>query len=204
MKRFVSLVLSALCVFGVAVFAPTDIEASAASGYEPGDIAAVYIETDNTVNPDYYVGCTIRIVDKEGGEYAELYDSAASIKIRGNSTSSGAKKPYNFKFSSKTNVFGMGKAKKWCLLANCYEKTLIRNEMVFDFARQTVLRYTPDSVFVDVYFNGVLSGNYILCEAVEDGSSRVDINTDANEFLLERDVRTDEGTYYLSTSLACS
>ena len=146
MKRFVSLVLSALCVFGVAVFAPTDIEASAASGYEPGDIAAVYIETDNTVNPDYYVGCTIRIVDKEGGEYAELYDSAASIKIRGNSTSSGAKKPYNFKFSSKTNVFGMGKAKKWCLLANCYEKTLIRNEMVFDFARQTVLRYTPDLI----------------------------------------------------------
>lgn len=199
MKRFVSLVLSALCVFGVTAFASTDIEASAASGYEPGDIAAVYIETENSVNPDYYVGCTIRIVDKEGGEYAELYDSAASIKIRGNSTSSGAKKPYNFKFSSKTNVFGMGKAKKWCLLANCYEKTLIRNEMVFDFARQTVLRYTPDSVYVDVYFNGVLSGNYILCEAVEDGSSRVDIDTDANEFLLERDVRTDEGTYYFNT-----
>lgn len=155
------------------------------ASYEHTDIACIYIYTDYTINKDEYVACKIVAVDEQGGQYQTISDSLASVKIRGNSTSSGAKKPYNFKFDSKTNLFGMGKAKKWCLLANCYEKTLIRSKMVFDFASEAGMDYVADNRYVDVYLNGVYQGNYLLTEAVEIGSTRVDIDSDANDVLLE-------------------
>lgn len=205
MKKILCFVLAAVCVFTTACVLPANDYSNdvfAAGETEKAvvpinDIAAVYIETDRTIVVDEYRACSIKIIDVYGNT---VEDAASKIKVRGNSTSSGAKKPYNFKLSSKTELLGMGKAKKWCLLANCYEKTLIRNEMVFDFARNaTCLQYTPDSRFVDVYLNGVLQGNYILCEAVEAGSSRVDIDIDNGEFLLERDVREDKDTVYIES-----
>ena len=205
MKKIICFLLAAVCVLATACAMPADDysnEAFAAGETQKApvpvrDIAAVYIETDKTIVREEYRACSIKVVDIYGNT---VEDAASKIKVRGNSTSSGAKKPYNFKLSGKTELLGMGKAKKWCLLANCYEKTLIRNEMVFDFARNsTCLQYTPDSRFVDVYLNGVLQGNYILCEAVEAGSSRVDIDIENGEFLLERDVREDEGTVYINS-----
>ncbi|MBO4452340.1 MAG: CotH kinase family protein, partial [Clostridia bacterium] len=143
--------------------------------------------------------CTVRVLDSEGGVYKDIEDDEAEIKIRGNSTSSGAKKPFNIKFSSKTNLLGMGKNKKWCLLANMYDKTLIRNQLVFDIAYQTRLRYTPKYRVVEVFVNGYNQGCYLLTDAIKADKTRVDINTDENEFILERDERTDPGRYYFSS-----
>ena len=207
MKRFLCFILAVICVLATACVLPSNgnVSVASAAGEESEelvpvkDIAEVHIDISTSIIRESYRDCAIRVIDVYGNV---VEDKDSSIKIRGNSTSSGAKKPYNFKFSGKTEILGMGKAKKWCLLANCYEKTLFRNEMVFDFARNsTVLQYTPDSRFVDVYLNGVLQGNYILCEAVEAGSSRVDIDIDNGEYLIERDVREDEGTVYIQSPL---
>ncbi len=207
MKRLICFILALICVCATACVVPSSgnvLTVSAASEESEKlvpvkDIAEVHIDISTSIIRESYRDCTIRVIDVYGNV---VEDADSSIKIRGNSTSSGAKKPYNFKFSGKTEILGMGKAKKWCLLANCYEKTLFRNEMVFDFARNsTVLQYTPDSRFVDVYLNGVLQGNYILCEAVEAGSTRVDIDIDNGEYLLERDVREDEGTVYINSPM---
>lgn len=165
---------------------------------ENGECAKVFIVTGVDITREY-VGCSVRVVDPSG-EFEDVSTDDAKIKIRGNSTSSGAKKPYNIKFGSKTDVLGMGKNKKWCLLANCYDKTLLRNQMVFDFAYETGLRYTPKYRVAEVYLNGRLQGAYLLTDAVQASSSRVDIDTDGNEFILERDARTDEGTVYFTTS----
>lgn len=207
MKRMICFMLALICVCATACVLPStgNMSVVSAAGEESEelvpvkDIAEVHIDISTSIIRESYRDCAIRVIDVYGNV---VEDKDSSIKIRGNSTSSGAKKPYNFKFSGKTEILGMGKAKKWCLLANCYEKTLFRNEMVFDFARNsTVLQYTPDSRFVDVYLNGVLQGNYILCEAVEASSSRVDIDIDNGEYLIERDVREDEGTVYIQSPL---
>ena len=209
MKKVLCLALAIVCAFASAcVFSSEDVskdvskdisdvsEEIAVTPAPVYDIDRIYIETDTDIVLEEYRSCNIRIVDI----YENVYEDVGSeIKVRGNSTSSGEKKPYNFKLSGKTDILGLGKGKKWCLLANCYEKTLFRNEMVFAFARKTVLAYTPDSRFVDVYLNDVLLGNYLLCEAVEAGETRVDIDTDNNEFLLERDVREEEGTVYFNS-----
>lgn len=165
------------------------------------DVPAIYIEGASGVNISTYVSCRVVAIDAVGGSYQEVVDSDATIRIRGNSTSSGAKKPYNIKFSSKINLFGMGKGKRYCLIANLYDPTLIRNQAVFDFARGMGAKYTPDSMLVDVYFNGKYAGCYQLCEAISDGSGRVDIDTDKGDFILERDVRDDPGRTYITSSL---
>ncbi|MBO7161916.1 MAG: hypothetical protein J6W15_03770, partial [Clostridia bacterium] len=129
MKKILCFILAAVCVFTTACVLPANDYSNdvfAAGETEKAvvpvnDIAAVYIETDRTIVVEEYRACSIKIVDIYGNT---VEDAASQIKVRGNSTSSGAKKPYNFKLSSKTELLGMGKAKKWCLLANCYEKTL--------------------------------------------------------------------------------
>ena len=98
------------------------------------------------------------------------------IKGRGNATWSFKKKPYNIKFEEKTDLFGMGKAKKWSLLANYLDPSLIHNSIAFDIADATGLKYTSKSIIVDLFINGDYYGNFLLCESVEVGKTRVDIN----------------------------
>ena len=112
-------------------------------------------------------------------------DNAAlkSVKGRGNYTWAGEKKPYNIKFDKKTDMFGMGKAKKWSLLANFFDASLIRNAVALDLAKALGLPFTPEYRFIDLYVNGAYLGNYLICESVEIGEERVDITDleDANE-----------------------
>lgn len=119
----------------------------------------------------------------EGGKV--LIDSAElkSVKGRGNSTWAADKKPYNIKFDKKTDVLGMGKAKKWSLLANHFDATLLRNSFAFDLAERFGLKYTPSYRMLDLYVNGEYQGNYQIIESVEIGETRVDITDleDANE-----------------------
>ena len=155
---------------------------------EPYDVPKVLIYTgEEEITTEAYTGCKIVIIDEEGGSHKTILDDASKIKIRGNSTSSGHKKPYNIKFSKKTDVLGMGANKKWSLLANCYDKTLLRNLVAFDVAKQLGVPYTPDYKVVDVYVDDVLQGTYLLVDSIEVGSTRVDIDTTGNEFLLELD-----------------
>lgn len=48
--------------------------------------------------------------------------------------------------------------------------------MAFDFAQRLNFSYSPEGVFVDVYVNGKYMGLYLLCEAVNEGKSRVNID----------------------------
>ncbi len=143
----------------------------------------VTLNQDRVHKSDYHQ-CTLQIVDPSG-KYKTILDSNAQIKVRGNSTSSGAKQPFNIKFESKQNVLGMGSCKKWYLLANMYDKTQLRNKLSFDLADDIGMAYVQQSTFVRVFLNGEYRGIYQLCESIGTGDSRVDINPKQNEFLLE-------------------
>lgn len=111
------------------------------------------------------------------------------IKGRGNATWTMKKKPYNIKFDKKTDLFGMGKAKKWTLLANYSDESLIRNYIAFNLAEDVLLSYTSKHIAVDLYIDNNYYGNYILCESVEVGDTRVDINDLEGD---TEDVNTEE------------
>lgn len=121
------------------------------------------------------------------GSTTEVSNSG-TVNVRGNSTSLADKKAYNLKFDSSINPFGMGSAKKWSLLANIFDKTLIRNYMGLNFQRYLESTQTPfannvSKAFtsncknVDLYVDGKYLGTYLLTESVEVGADRVNIDT---------------------------
>lgn len=117
----------------------------------------------------------------------ECYEGVIEeMKGRGNSTWALDKKPFQIKLQEKADLFGMGEAKTWILLANGFDETGIRNTIAFWMAKEAGLAFTPESVAVDLYCNGEYQGNYLLCEKVQAGEERVDIG---NGFLIERELQ---------------
>jgi hypothetical protein len=97
------------------------------------------------------------------------------IKGRGNSTFVYPKKPYQIKLKESADLFGMGKAKTWVLLAEYMDNSLLRNKIAFAMAQAAGMDYTSKSQAVDLYINSNYLGTYLLCEKVEIGDTRVDI-----------------------------
>lgn len=134
----------------------------------------------------------IEIVDENG---EAVYDGVLDqIKGRGNSTWGMPKKPYNIKLDEKENLFGMGKSKKWSLLANYGDESLIRNSAVFSVAQQTGVPYTPMGVSCDVYINGNYEGVYLLTTRIEADKTRVNVDNldDVNEEICQEVFENDD------------
>lgn len=157
------------------------------------NIPAMFIETESgsldAIHADKSHKEKGKIAVVEDGEVT-VDTTLASIKGRGNSTWSLDKKPYNIKFDKKTNLFGLGKAKKFSLLASRYDPSFLRNTFIFDLSDEMGLYYSSKSKPVDLYINGEYLGNYLVCESVEVGSSRVDI-TDLEDLNEEANPGTD-------------
>lgn len=107
---------------------------------------------------------------------------SAQIKVRGNTTALYwmQKKPFTIKFSSKKNVLGMGSGKKWALIANLFDPTLLRNYVAFDTAQKMGIEYTSNQRFVELWLDGSYRGCYTLYEPVQQGVDRVDIDIKSN------------------------
>ncbi len=174
-----------------------------------GSIPAVSITLDSgyeldTIHNDknQKIRTSVAISGTEDGKY-DLASSPAELKTRGNSTFGFMKKPYQIKFDSKTDVFGMGKAKKWVLLANYVDGTMVRNKVVFDVGTEIGMPYTSQSVFVDLYIDGSYMGVYQLCEKVEIGDSRVPLETDYGVVVeMEHANRLAADDIYFKTSVS--
>ena len=96
-----------------------------------------------------------------------------SIKLRGNWSRRYAKKPYTITLYDKVSLFGMEEAKKWVLVANWLDYTLLRNSLAQTLAKAYGLAYSPDFQSVDLYINGEYRGNYQLFEKIELGENRI-------------------------------
>ncbi len=118
-------------------------------------------------------GCSMLAVNEKGKtDYDGKLDS---MKGRGNSTWNMVKKPYNIKLESKSKLFGMEKAKNWCLIANYEDKSLIRNQVTYGLGTAVGMEESPDCKNADVYINGEYKGVYLVTEKVEIKKNRVDI-----------------------------
>lgn len=89
-----------------------------------------------------------------------------SIQGRGNSTWGLSKKPYQIKLQKEVDLFGFGPARSFNLLANGYDETKLRNQIVSDLARELDMNYIPESQMIDLYINHVYYGNYYLTEKI--------------------------------------
>lgn len=125
------------------------------------------------------------------------YQEVINIRGRGNSTWGFPKKPYALKLNNKASILGMPKHKRWVLLANWLDRTMMRNSTTFYISELTDLAWTPRGEFVEVVLNGRHKGNYYLCEQIKVDENRVALEdlTDENPtggYILELDVYYDE------------
>lgn len=165
---------------------------------------AIYINTeDGTLDvlhadKENKVGGSILAVKADGSvEYDKALDY---IKGRGNSTWKNPKKPYNIKIDKKTGLFGLTKSKKFSLIANYGDNSLIRNSIVYSMADEAGAPFTPEYKAVDLYLNGEYMGSYLLTTKIDVGSANVDITNldDANEEAnpdIDLETCTKMGTY---------
>ncbi|MDC0870900.1 CotH kinase family protein [Flavobacteriaceae bacterium] len=149
------------------------------------ELSIISINTVNfapIVSKDDYIDGTFEI---SGENEDENLVTNLRIRGRGNTTWSFPKKPYQIKFDNKENVLGMPKDKKWILLANYSDKTMLRNELAFVLSRFSNLDWTPESRFVELFINNEYLGVYQIVQKVEESSNRVNIGDDG--YLLEVD-----------------
>ncbi len=180
----------------------------------PTDISRVYIVTNATKSLDEFDNrdkeeskqdASLVIISGDGT--IKSADHYGTVKLRGNSTACADKKAYNISFNDKKEVIkGAPKGKKWCLLANAYEKTLIRNKMAMDFGQKLGNIATPMENYTDVYVNGVYKGTYVISEPAENGRAGVeyDDSDGHNDLLFElenndRDETSVGAAYYRAT-----
>lgn len=154
-------------------------------------IPVVKIVTKNSapvVSKDVYVDGTMSIDGLD--RYPDTENTVCHIKGRGNSTWGWPKKPYAVKLDEKTSILGMPKHKRWVLLANFVDRTMMRNIVSMHLGQMTSLAWTPHCVPVELVLNGKHMGNYLLIEQVRVDKNRVNVDEE-NGFMLESDFHFD-------------
>ncbi len=125
-----------------------------------------------------------------------IYEGKGKIRGRGNSTWGMPKKPYKIKLDKKAKLFGMKSEKKWVLLANHLDPTLMLTATAMKIGQQLEVAYTNHIQPIDIYINGKYNGQYNLTEQVEVKKNRVDVE---DGVLLELDTYFDEDYKFKTT-----
>lgn len=140
------------------------------------NLPTVVIHTQDDVAPydkEHEIPCLVTIISDNG---TTVLQDTATVRERGNASRSFPKKPYRIKFANKHKVLGSkANAKKWTLINNYGDKTLMRNQLAFELSRRFGLPYTPFCAYVDVVLNGDYKGCYQLCDQIEVRKNRVEI-----------------------------
>ncbi len=139
--------------------------------------------------------------DKNADAGKIIMDGNAEIKLRGNTSKEAMKKAYNIKFREPVEMLGMDAGKKWALVSNPFEKTLLRPAIGFGLATAMGIEYTSEVKLCQVWLNDQWMGVYSVMEPIEAGTGRVDIDPENGDFLLERNInRTEEDKTYIESS----
>ena len=144
------------------------------------------------------------------------------VRLRGNTTQEYPKKPFAIKLKSKASVLGMPSHKRWVLLANWLDHSMIRNAVAFDIAH--AIEYAVENhnlpqgipwnvhgYSVELVVDGHHVGNYYLCEQIKIDEDRLNIKDpyDAEDnplgfadcgYLLEFDMKEDSDIKYTTSN----
>ena len=110
-----------------------------------------------------------------------LYTGKMGIEIRGSSSQMFPKKSYGFETwdadgnDIDASLLGMPEEEDWILYAPYSDKSLVRNVLIYDLARE-MNHYASRTEFVEVNINGQYNGVYVFMEKLKRDSERIDIN----------------------------
>lgn len=164
-----------------------------------GNLPAIFITTSSGNLDNVYA-------DKEYKEPGRMYVYDVSgrllvsegldyIKGRGNyswSTDEWSKKPFSISTKREVSVLSQAKGRKYALIANASDDTLIRNDLARSIQETLGVKYADRGDFADLYINGEYMGIYYLCATIDIGKDRIDIDGSGTDvtggYLMEREL----------------
>lgn len=181
--------------------------------YQITNLPTVVINTEGAqdiTSKEKEIPSVVYVISEKGKKI--LATEETGVRGRGNASWTFPKKPYRLKFDKKQQLLDApAKAKKWTLINNYGDKTLMRNIVAFELSRRLGLSYTPYATPVDVVLNGEYKGCYQLCDQIEVDENRVNITemepSDVDMpnlsggYLIEIDAyATGETSYFISNT----
>ena len=110
-----------------------------------------------------------------------VFDGKIGIELRGSTSQDlSDKKPFSIEVRDAsgndidTSLIGMPKESDWALVAPYSDKSLIRDALIYGWAR-SFMAYAPRTKFCEVVVNGSYQGVYVLTEKIKRGKNRVNI-----------------------------
>ncbi|MBK8742841.1 MAG: CotH kinase family protein [Betaproteobacteria bacterium] len=178
---------------------------------KPTDLPVLRISTRNAapiVSKEVYVDATYSLFNSLLPGQAVTLNG--KIRGRGNSTWGQPKNPYKVQFTNDAQyaaipgVLGMKKNRNWALLADYFDRSLMRNRLALSLAKSSVfsdgLKWSPSGQHLEVYLNDEYAGVYLLTEDIRIDPARLNIRTmssspTANQidggYIVEVDTRLD-------------
>ena len=177
-----------------------------------------FLNNTNKENPcygDMYLSVSQK--DAEENLWAEEFISknyddntpkSMYLNARGNGTWAGPhKKPFSLILEHSEDLLGMGKNKKWNLLANSQDKTLLRNHIFLQLARNIGMDYVPSDENVTLYVNGWYQGVYEMTTKVGVSKNRIPLSH--GDFLInwgapnpERSINYESTSWFIDGALS--
>lgn len=187
---------------GCLLLVPTGLKAQKSATEVP--VIKINIDGGNMVtDKENYLKAWFVIDGK--GQYDNLSDSV-EIRGRGNSSWStpsmpgfDPKNPYKLKFKKKQAPFGLTKGKKWVLLANKINGSLLTNAIGMKVAKVVGTEGANDIIPVELYINDEYRGNYNFTEQVDISANSIKLANEVKATLIELDTYYDE-TYKFKDS----
>lgn len=170
-----------------------EITASVGKGKQPltfrvmqaSELPALYLTSKDAANEGLsYVDADKSHVVKDAqmeliaADGTSIYNGGLTqLKARGNSTFTYAeKKSYQIKLAEPSDLLGkQEQVKTWVLLASYFDATQMHDKMVKDLAAELGLPYTASCDWVNLYYDGVYRGIYLLSEKNSVGETSVAI-----------------------------
>lgn len=123
---------------------------------------------------------------------------ATEIRGRGNSTWNALKKPYRLRVARAdvTEVLGMPADRDWALLANHYDKSMLRNAVALCLGSQLLRStWTPRFQYAELTLNGSADGLYQVTEHLKVADHRLNLgddSVDANDLAATFSIEMDK------------
>ena len=184
--------------------------------YQLTNLPTVSFRTQDNIDPynkEVDIVSSITFIYDNG---TKIQEESGTTRLRGNASLAHPKKPYRIKLDTSSRLFkgsdmrSTAKAKKWTLINNYSDKTLMRNLVAYEIARRMGFGYVPWSKPVDVIVNGEYRGCYQLTDQLTLDKNRISITemepTDiegealTGGYLLELDGYADQEISWFSSA----
>ena len=141
------------------------------------DLPAIHISLNDCTLEEIHDGATGipyegNTLDLDGKEYTNV-----RVKGRGNSSWKMPRRSYQIKLHNRDSVIGMDPAKKWLLIANYADASLMRNKLMYDLAAQ-MMDFAPQSEFADLWIDGDYRGVYLVCQRIATAKTSLNLKSE--------------------------